>query len=78
MTTIDLKNLIIRKINQIEDDSFLDAIHRIISSKADEQSIVLSDSQKYEIREAKKQIANGESVQHDSLMQEIDKWLENK
>lgn len=78
MTTIELKSLLIKKINQIDDESFLEAIRTIIESKAEENIYQLNEIQKEKIKEAKYQIAKGEFIGHDDLMNEIDEWLEKR
>ena len=78
MTAIKLKSLLIKKINQIDDESFLEAIRTIIESKAEGNVYQLNDIQKEKIKKAKQQIANDEFVEHDDLMKEIDEWMEKR
>lgn len=49
MTTIELKNMLIHKIAEIEDFSFLQAIKAVINSKADNEILPLTDEQKSDI-----------------------------
>lgn len=75
MTTIELKNILIHKIAEIEDVSFLKAIKTIIDSKADNEILTLTTEQRNEIIESKKQIEQGLYIEHEELDKEIKEWL---
>ena len=75
MTTIELKNILIHKIAEIEDVSFLKAIKTILDSKADKEILSLTNEQRTEIMESKKEIEQGLFIEHDELDKEIKEWL---
>jgi uncharacterized protein YktA (UPF0223 family) len=75
MTIIELKNILIHKIAEIEDISFLKAIKTILDSKADKEILTLTAEQKKEIFKSKKEIEQGLFIEHDELDKEIKKWL---
>ena len=75
MTAVEIKNILIHKISAINDVSFLKAIQTIVDSKVDNEIPVLSDSQRNEIIESKKEIAEGLFLEHDALENEIRVWL---
>ena len=75
MTTIELKNILIHKIAEIEDVSFLKAIKTILDSKADREILSLTNEQRNEIMESKKEIEKGLFIEHDELDKEIKEWL---
>lgn len=78
MGTIELRDLIIEKISQIDDASFLSAIKTIIESKVSEGTYMLSDYQKDRLDTARKQLKERQTISHDDLQKEIDQWLSSK
>ena len=77
MNTLELKNIVISQISQIEDKSFLSALKTILDSKSKEK-ITLSKDQIEEINDSKKEIANNQFQDNDSLDKEIKQWLTEK
>jgi hypothetical protein len=76
MTTIDLKNKVIHKINQIDDDEILNEVYKLIDGHFDDEDILeLSANHKHAIEEAKAQIARGEFYTKEQANQEIAEWL---
>ena len=59
MTTVEIKNILIHKILSINDVSFLKAIQTIVDSKVDNKILVLTENQRKEIIESKKEIEEG-------------------
>jgi hypothetical protein len=78
MTTIELKNLLIHRIFEISDNSFLEAIKIILDSKSESIILPLSVEQRDEIRASKKEIGQGLFVENAALENEIDGWLNTK
>ncbi|NJK84905.1 MAG: hypothetical protein HC906_01915 [Bacteroidales bacterium] len=78
MTTIELKNILIHKIAEIEDISFLKAIKTILDSKANNEILTLTPEQRNEIMESKKQIEQDLYLEHEELDKEMNKWLNSK
>ncbi len=78
MSTIELKNLLIQRISEIQDKSFLEAIRTILDSKADSKTILLTSEMTDEIMASKKEIADGLFMENDSLEKEISVWLDKK
>ena len=75
MTTVEIKKILIHKILAINDVSFLKAIQTIVDSKADNKILVLTENQRKEIIESKKEIEEGLFTEHDALENEIRVWL---
>lgn len=75
MTTVEIKNILIHKILAINDVSFLKAIQTIVDSKADNKILVLTENQRKEIIDSKKEIEAGLFINHDDLENEIKEWL---
>jgi predicted transcriptional regulator len=78
MSTIELKNLLIQRISEIQDRSFLEAIRTILDSKAESKTIQLTTEITNEIMASKKEINNGLFVENDSLEKEVSAWLDEK
>ena len=75
MTAIELKTLLIHKISEINDISFLKALKTILDSKTDTEVIQLTQEQLDEIIESKKEIEQGLSVENGILEKEVKLWL---
>ena len=78
MTAIELKNLLIHRISEISDISFLEAIRTILDSKSESIMLPLSVEQRDEILASKKEITKGLFIENTALENEIDGWLHEK
>jgi hypothetical protein len=78
MTAIELKNLLIHRISEISDISFLEAIKTILDSKSESTILPLSAEQRDEIQASKKEIEQGLLIENTALENEIDGWLNAK
>jgi len=75
MTAIDLKNILIHRIAEIDDISFLKAIKTILDSKTDNEILTLTDKQRDDIISSKKEIESGLIIDNNDIDQEIKEWL---
>ncbi len=76
MTSLEIKNKIIGRINQTEDGELLADIFRLLeNSDPDPSVIILSNDHKKAINEARTQISKGEYLNNDEANHEIKKWL---
>ncbi len=84
MGAIELKNILISKISEIDDEVFLSAINTILDSKSKsiegniqdfQNIIILNDQQKKEIQNSQKEYLKGNFVENDVLNEEMEKWL---
>ena len=78
MTTFELKNLLIHRISEISDVSFLEAIKTILDSKSESNILSLTIEQRDEILASKKEIEQGLFIENTALEKEIDGWLSAK
>ena len=78
MTALELKKILIHRIAEIDDESFLNAIKTILDSKTQSQVITLTKNQREEITESKRQIEQGLFIEQDELDKEFHKWLSVK
>ena len=74
MTAIELKKLLVSRIAEINDISFLKAIKIILDSKTETEMLVLSPEQRDEILKSKNEIEKGLFIDQDKLDKEISKW----
>ncbi len=75
MSTLELKSILIKRISEINDNSFLEAIMTILDSKIDSNIYQLTQKQQKAIIESKRQVANGEFFSNDQINQEFQEWL---
>ena len=76
MTTKELRNKVIGKINQIDDEEILNEIYRLLEDSIEDDEIFqLSENHVIAIEEAKKQIDQGESMTNEQANLEIGEWL---
>ena len=78
MTTLELKKLLIHRIAEINDISFLKAVKTILESKTEPQVLLLSPDQRNEIMESKKEIEKGLFIEEENLDKEISRWANVK
>jgi hypothetical protein len=78
MTAIELKNILIHRIAEIDDISFLKAIKTILDSKTDNEVLSLTEKQRDEIMASKKEIEQGLFIDHQVLEKEVKEWLSAK
>jgi hypothetical protein len=75
MTVIELKTLLIHRITEINDVSFLKALKTILDSKTETGVIQLTPDQLDDIISSKKEIENGLFIEHGQLDKEVMRWL---
>ncbi len=78
MTTIELKKLLIHRITEINDVSFLKAIKTILDAKTDTEVLALTPEQRMEIMASKKEIEQGLYSNQESLNKDVAKWASEK
>lgn len=78
MTTIELKKYLVSRITEINDEAFLEAIKTILDSKSQSQILSLTEEQRLEIMESKKQIEQGLFLSVAEMDQEFEKWVSEK
>ncbi len=78
MTTLELKNILIHRIAEINDKSFLTAIKTIIDTKSEATVYKTTPEQRKKIKEGRQQIAKGEYYTNEQVEMEIDQWLKEK
>jgi len=75
MTTVQIKKAVIKKISEIEDKSFLEAINTILDLKTETKVLHLSKEIRDEIIASREEIKQGQFVKNEVLEKELDEWL---
>ena len=75
MTAIKLKTLLIHRISEINDVSFLRALKTILDSKTDTGVIQLTQEQLDDIVASKKEIEQGLFIENNAFEKEVKQWL---
>lgn len=78
MTAIELKKLLIHRITEINDISFLKAVKTILDSKTNTEVLLLTPEQQMDIMESKKEIEQGLFIEQESLDAEVAEWASAK
>ena len=78
MTTVELKKMLIHRITEINDVSFLKAIKTILDSKTEAEIIALTPDQRNEIVASKKEVEQRFYIEQEILDKEVSKWLSAK
>jgi uncharacterized protein YktA (UPF0223 family) len=78
MTAIELKNVLMHRIAEINDVSFLQAIKTILDSKTEAKALTLTLEQRDEIMASKKEIEKELFISHEELDKEVSEWLSAK
>jgi len=75
MTAIQLKTLLIHRISEINDVSFLKALKTILDSKTETGVIQLTQEQLDDIIASKKEIEQGLFIENIAFEKELKQWL---
>ena len=78
MTAIQLKTLLIHRISEINDVSFLKALKTILDSKTESGVIQLTQEQLDDIVASKKEIEQGLFIENIAFEKEVKQWLNAK
>jgi len=75
MTTYELKTILIHRIAEINDVSFLRALKTILDTKTESGVVQLTKDQLEDIIESKKEIEKGLFVENNVLDKQVRQWL---
>jgi hypothetical protein len=78
MTAIELKTLLIHRISEINDVSFLKALKTILDTKTETGVIQLTQDQLDDIIASKKEIEQGLFIENSVFDSEVRQWLSAK
>jgi hypothetical protein len=72
-----LKNILIQRIQSINDEAFLNALKVLTDAKVAIDQYSLSQLEQEKITKARRQYANGESYSQEEVKRDIDSWLKS-
>lgn len=76
MSATGLKERLIDRINEIDDEDILAEAYRLLGTDSDlEELYNLNGEQRAAVEEARAQIKNGNSITNNQADKEIDEWL---
>ena len=75
MLVSELREILIHRIQSIEDEEFLNAIKVLTDSKIVDQTYELSDFEQQKIANARTQVENGEIVTQEEVFEKVNTWL---
>lgn len=78
MTSIELKQHLIQKISEIDDEVFLNAIKTILDAKSPSRVLHFSQEQLIDIQASKEEIEQGNYLEQDEMDKKFNKWLNAK
>ncbi|MGB3587169.1 MAG: hypothetical protein WBA23_11545 [Tunicatimonas sp.] len=75
MLVSELREILIHRIQSIEDEEFLNAIKILTDSKIIDQPYELSDFEQQKISNARRQVENGEIFTQEEVFKKVNAWL---
>jgi len=72
-----LKNILIQRIQSINDEAFLNALKVLTDAKVDVDQYSLSQFEQEKITKARRQYVNGEIYSQEEVKRDIDSWLKS-
>ena len=76
MSSAELKQRLIDKIQKTDNESLLEEAFRLLQLESEDLEVyMLSEDQKNAINEARQQIKNGQFLTDDEANKDIDEWL---
>ena len=73
MVKAELQNILIERIRQINDETFLEALKVLTEGQLEKENYQLSSFEKDKIMQARE---DGNYLEHQSVIEDINKWLE--
>lgn len=75
MSLAESKTKLIQRIANLQDNSIVNKIEKLINEELGEEIYTLSDDEKTRIKEGKEEYKNGETLSEKEANSEIDRWL---
>ena len=76
MSTLELKKLLISKIDDIDDEELLKAVYKLLDYKSTSGDVyVLNKDEGKEIDDGLQQVRDGKTISDEDVQKEIDEWL---
>ncbi len=79
MTATKLKNIIVKRISEVEDIKILRSINQLLESKEKSGDLYkLSEDQGEKIKKSQSQLKEGQRISNEIVFDEAEKWLKEK
>ena len=78
MDANSLKNVLIQRIQAINDEAFLNALKILTDERAESGQYSLSQFEQEKIGMARQQYTNGETYSQEEIKRNIDSWLKSE
>ena len=78
MEASSLKNILIQRIQAINDEAFLNALKILTDAKAETDLYSLSQFEQEKISRARQQYAHGETYSQEEIKRDVDSWLKSE
>lgn len=75
MLISELKDILIQRIQTIEDEAFLNAIKVLTDAKMVDQPYELNEFEKQKVAKARDQVKNGEVFTQEDVFEKVNSWL---
>ncbi|NJK97326.1 MAG: hypothetical protein HC905_22620 [Bacteroidales bacterium] len=75
MTSAELKNQLIEKINKLSDETLLQDVMKLIDNTEESEIFILSDDHEAAVNIAIDQISKGDFLTNNQANKEINEWL---
>jgi hypothetical protein len=76
MTVVEMKEKLIERINNLEDEKTLERLTWVIDIDDTPDGVYkLSDEEKAAVEDGRNQIRNGQWISHEDANKQIDEWL---
>ena len=75
MSTAEIKQHVIERIQSLEDDNILQEIENLLAFYDDDEVIVFTDEQKARIEQGLKDYENGDYISNEQANKEAEEWL---
>jgi len=75
MTVTEVKERIAKMIQDCNDEELLAAVERLLDLSSEQEGVLLTEAQKVALREADKEIDEGNFLTNEEAKRRIDEWL---
>jgi hypothetical protein len=75
MPISELIEILIKRIQTIDDEDFLNAMKILTDSKVENQAYELNEFERRKIADARKQVENGEFTTQEEVFEKVNAWL---
>jgi hypothetical protein len=78
MSTLEIKSIIAKYLEEIDDKDFLNAIRTILETRLEKNVYQLSRDEKSRLDEARAEYKVGNAIPHEEVKKNIKKWMDSK